>query len=69
MHTLKRDIAEKEQLKARIRDLENENENLKMMRKHEGALVNAANRVGAAERKIDEIKKTRWTAEPHELDL
>jgi hypothetical protein len=54
---VERDIAEKEQLETRIRDLENE-----MIQEHESALANVANHVCAAKRKSDQTEKTRQTA-------
>jgi hypothetical protein len=48
-----------EQLQARIRDLEEEQAT--MIRKHGNALINAADRIGAADRKLDEVATERAT--------
>lgn len=46
-----------EQLQARIRDLEDEKAT--MIREHESALINAAERIGAAERRLNELAKEK----------
>ena len=47
-------------MEARITELESEK--LEMIREHENALINAADRISAAERKIDKLEK------PQELE-
>ncbi|KAI9772432.1 MAG: hypothetical protein M1840_000635 [Geoglossum simile] len=51
----------REQLEARIKELEKEKANT--IQEHQSALINAANRIVAAEQKIDELGKTHSTQE------
>jgi chromosome segregation ATPase len=56
-----------EQLQARIRDLEEEKAT--MIREHESALINAAERIGAADRKLDELAKEKADMTQQHLDV
>ncbi|KAI9869370.1 MAG: hypothetical protein M1813_000159 [Trichoglossum hirsutum] len=60
-------IAREQHLEARVRELEKEKANA--MQEHQSALINAADCIAAAERKIEELEKTHCKPEPQERAL